>query len=329
MLIDYVEIYVKSGKGGKGAISFRREKFVPKGGPDGGDGGKGGEIILTSDPNINTLLDFRYKKEFIAEDGENGLGALKTGKSGKDIEIKVPVGTVIKDTLTERILYDFLQPNDSFIIAKGGKGGRGNNHFKTPTNQTPRKADTGLPGEEFDISLELKLIADVGLIGFPNAGKSTLISVMSAAKPKIANYPFTTLEPVLGLVKYKEHKSFVIADIPGIIQGASEGKGLGLKFLKHCERTRLLVFLLDVSSENIKADYKILVSELKKYSKELFNKPRIILLSKIDLLDGDKLKKISKTIIDKKYTQLAISSVAQLGLEKLTDEIWDELSKLS
>lgn len=328
MLIDYVEIYVKSGKGGKGAISFRREKYVPKGGPDGGDGGKGGDVIITSDPNINTLLDFRYKKKFIAEDGENGAGGLKTGKSGEDVVIKVPVGTIVKDLESGKILYDFLHPYESFVVAKGGKGGRGNNHFKTPVNQAPRKADPGMPGEALEIALELKLIADVGLIGFPNAGKSTLISVLSSAKPKIANYPFTTLEPVLGLVRYKELNSFVIADIPGIIEGAAEGKGLGLKFLKHCERTKILVFLLDVSSENIKNDYKILQNELKKFSKELFNKPRIIVLSKIDLIDEAELKKLMKTKIDKKYPQLAISSVAQIGLENLTEVIWNELSKL-
>lgn len=329
MFLDYVEIFISSGKGGKGAVSFRREKYVPKGGPDGGDGGKGGDVIFISDSNLSTLLDFRYKSKYSAQDGENGMGALKTGKNGKDVILKIPVGTLIKDFETGRILHDFIENNEKFIVAKGGKGGRGNTHFKSPTNQAPRKADNGVPGEEKNIILELKLIADVGLVGFPNAGKSTLISVISAARPKIADYPFTTLEPNLGIVKYKQFKSFVVADIPGIIEGAAEGKGLGLLFLRHIERTRILLFLLDSTSESITEDYQILLSELKNYSSKLMKKERLIALTKIDLLDDVKLKDLEKELrsnpIDKNIKSLLISSVANIGIDKLLNEIWQKL----
>jgi GTP-binding protein len=329
LFLDYVEIFIGSGKGGKGAVSFRREKYVPKGGPDGGDGGKGGDVIFISDSNLSTLLDFRYRRKYSAQEGENGMGALKTGKNGKDVILKVPIGTLIKDAGSGRILHDFTEANTQFIAAKGGKGGRGNTHFKSPTNQAPRKAESGLPGEEKIIILELKLIADVGLVGFPNAGKSTLISTVSSARPKIADYPFTTLEPVLGIVNYKQFKSFVIADIPGIIEGASEGKGLGIKFLRHIERTRILLFLLDSTSESIREDYKILSSELKNYSPKLMKKERLIALTKIDLLDEDKMKNLEKEFrsnpIDNQIRPIHISSVANIGIDKLLNEIWQTL----
>jgi len=299
MYIDYVEIYVKAGNGGRGAVSFRREKYVPKGGPDGGDGGKGGDVILLSDPNISTLLDFRYRRKYIAENGEHGMGAMKTGKNGRNIVLRVPVGTVVKDKETGVILFDFTESYQEFIVAIGGKGGRGNTHFKSPTNQAPRIAETGQTGEEKKIILELKLIADVGIVGFPNAGKSTLISVISKAKPKIADYPFTTLEPVLGLVKYKDFESFIVADIPGIIEGASQGKGLGLKFLRHIERTRILLFLISADANNIVDEYKILIKELKYYSKTLINKTKILAISKMDLIPDDEKETFKSSVAHK------------------------------
>ncbi|MCX8056115.1 MAG: GTPase ObgE [Ignavibacteria bacterium] len=336
MFIDLVEIYVKAGNGGRGAVSFRREKYVPKGGPDGGDGGKGGDVIIMSDPNMSTLLDYRYKRKYIAPNGEHGMGALKTGKSGEDIILKVPVGTVVKDKETDEVLFDFTEPYQKFVVARGGKGGRGNTHFKSPTNQAPRKAEPGQPGEERWIVLELKLIADVGIVGFPNAGKSTLISVISAARPKIADYPFTTLEPVLGLVQYKDFKSFVVADIPGIIEGASEGKGLGLKFLRHIERTKILLFLIDATSENPFEDYKILIKELKSYSKEMLKKPHLVAISKMDLIPEEDKKDFERKIKSKfkeavkGYTKpkaiLFISAVANIGIENLLDKLAEVLN---
>ncbi len=331
MFIDYVEIYVKAGNGGRGAVSFRREKYIPKGGPDGGDGGKGGDVIIESNPNMSTLLDYRYKRKYIAQNGENGMGALKTGKSGDDIILQVPVGTVVKDKETGEVLFDFTQPNQKFIVARGGKGGRGNNHFKSPTNQAPRKAEPGQKGEERWIILELKLIADVGIVGFPNAGKSTLISVISAAKPKIADYPFTTLEPVLGLVQYKDFKSFVVADIPGIIEGASEGKGLGLKFLRHIERTKILLFLIEATSSDPFKDYKILINELGSYSTELLKKRHVVAISKMDLIPEELRKDIERKIklkfnkpvknINKSKGIFFISAVSHIGIESLLDKL--------
>jgi len=338
MFIDLVEIYVKAGNGGRGAVSFRREKYVPKGGPDGGDGGKGGDVILISDPNMSTLLDYRYKRKYVAPNGEPGMGALKTGKSGEDIILRVPVGTVVKDKETGEVLFDFTEPNQTFVVARGGKGGKGNTHFKSPTNQAPRKAEPGKLGEERWIILELKLIADVGIVGFPNAGKSTLISVISAAKPKIADYPFTTLEPVLGLVQYKDYKSFVVADIPGIIEGASQGKGLGLKFLRHIERTKILLFLIASNSEDPFNEYKVLIKELKSYSKELLKKPHLVAISKMDLIPDDERKDFEKNIktkfktsikgIEKPRKILFISSVANIVIETLLDELAQTLSDL-
>lgn len=326
MFIDYAKIFVKAGDGGNGAVAFRREKYVPKGGPAGGNGGKGGDVVFLADRNLHTLLDFTYKRKYIAENGAKGGSSLKDGKSGKDIIIRVPVGTVVKSFETTEVLADLTEDGQKIILAKGGKGGKGNSNFATPTNQAPRFAEPGKPGEEMMITLELKLIADVGLVGFPNAGKSTLISAVSAAKPKIADYPFTTLEPNLGIVKYKDFKSFVVADIPGIIEGAHEGKGLGHKFLKHIERTKILLILIDISSDNYDRDYEILLNELKKYSKVLSDKKKIVALSKADLVTEEELEKLKKTSIAKRNKiDLIISSVSGYGIPELLDCLWKQI----
>ncbi len=330
MFIDYAEIEVHSGKGGDGAVTFRREKYVPKGGPSGGNGGEGGSVIIKASNNLSTLLDFRYKKIYKAGKGNPGGSSLKDGKNGSDIVIKVPIGSIIKDAETGKLLFDLDEDGKEIIIAKGGKGGKGNSNFATPTNQTPRFAEDGKPGEEKKLILELKLIADVGLVGFPNAGKSTLISKISAAKPKIADYPFTTLEPNLGIVRYKEFESFTVADIPGIIEGAHEGKGLGLKFLRHIERTRILLFLIDITSEDYQENYNILLNELKSYSKKLASKTKIVSLSKADLLDDNELKKIKKKKIKNADSPLlTFSAVSGYGLQDLVDCLWKELKKES
>ena len=332
MFIDYAEIEIKAGNGGDGAVTFRREKYVPKGGPSGGNGGKGGDIIIEAHHNLSTLLDFRYKKNYKAQNGEPGSNSLKDGKSGKDIIIKVPVGTLIKNASTGKIISDLDEDKKRIIAAKGGKGGKGNSNFATPTNQAPRYAEDGKPGELNKIILELKLIADVGLVGFPNAGKSTLISVVSAAKPKIADYPFTTLEPVLGIVKYKDYQSFTIADIPGIIEGAHEGKGLGHKFLRHIERTKILLFLIDITSEDYQKFFDILNKELNNYSKVLSGKKKIVALSKADLLEEEEIKKISRKKLRIKNTKnendlplIVFSSASKFGLQNLLDQIWMNL----
>ena len=326
MFIDYAEINIKAGIGGDGAVAFRREKYVPKGGPSGGNGGNGGSVIIEAHHNLATLLDFRYRKNYSAEKGEPGAGGRKDGKNGKDIIIKVPVGTVIKDSATGKLISDLNEDGKSFIAAKGGKGGKGNSNFATSTNQTPRYAEPGKPGQEKKIIMELKLIADVGLVGFPNAGKSTLISSISAARPKIADYPFTTLEPNLGIVNYKEYKSFTVADIPGIIEGAHEGKGLGHKFLRHIERTKILLFLIDVTSEDFQSDYNVLLNELKSYSPKLAEKEKLVAFSKIDLLDDRSLKKLEKKKL-KNYgsAPLLFSSVSQKGIQNLLDHLWNTL----
>jgi GTP-binding protein len=327
MFIDYAEIEVSAGKGGDGAVAFRREKYVPKGGPSGGNGGKGGSIILRTDPNLFTLLDFRYKKKYKAQDGEPGGTSRKDGKFGNDVVIKIPVGTVIKNAETGKVIFDLNQIDQEVILAEGGRGGKGNSNFATPTNQAPRKAEPGKEGNSFKIILELKLIADVGLVGFPNAGKSTLISKISAAKPKIADYPFTTLAPNLGIVKYKDYKSFTVADIPGIIEGAHEGKGLGLKFLKHIERTRILLFLIDITSENYQKEYDILFNEIKSYSKKLAEKKKIISLSKADLAgDLDLKKKVKKKLRNSDSPILVFSSATGMGVPELLDYLWHELT---
>ncbi|MBI5730407.1 MAG: GTPase ObgE [Ignavibacteriales bacterium] len=327
MFIDYAKIYIKAGNGGDGAVAFRREKYVPKGGPAGGNGGTGGSVIFRADRNLTTLLDFQYKRKYIADDGDPGGSSLKDGKSGQDIIIKIPVGTLIKDAGTNELIFDLDTDQKEFVAVKGGKGGKGNSNFATPTNQTPRFAEDGRPGEEKNIELELKLIADVGLVGFPNAGKSTLISVISEAKPKIADYPFTTLEPNLGIVRYKNYQSITVADIPGIIEGAHLGKGLGLKFLRHIERTKILLIMIDITSEDYVKDYKTLLGELEKYSKVLSKKKKIVALTKSDLIEPKELKKIrEKKIPGYKEEILIFSSATKDGIEKMLDLLWKELN---
>ncbi len=294
MFIDYAVIVVTAGRGGDGAVAFRREKFVPKGGPAGGNGGRGGNIILEAHHNLNTLLDFRYKKNYKANNGEMGGNSLKDGKGGKDVVIKVPLGTVIIDHGSKKILFDMDENSLSAVLAKGGKGGKGNSNFATSINQTPRFAEKGKPGEYKKVILELKLIADVGLVGFPNSGKSTLISTITEARPKIADYPFTTLKPNLGIVRYKDYQSFTVADIPGIIEGAHEGKGLGHQFLRHIERTKIILFLIDITSEDYEKEFETLYNELKSYSPKLIKKKMLIALSKSDLTDDEKIKEVSK-----------------------------------
>lgn len=323
MFIDYAEIEVTAGSGGDGAVTFRREKYVPKGGPSGGNGGKGGDVIVQTDQNLSTLLDFRYKRKYKAENGAPGGSSLKDGKNGSDIIIKLPPGTIIRDVSSKKVLYDLSESDSRYIIAKGGKGGKGNSNFATPTRRTPRFAESGKPGESLNVVLELKLIADVGLVGFPNSGKSTLISTISAARPKIADYPFTTLEPNLGIVKYKDYKTFTVADIPGIIEGAHQGKGLGIKFLRHIERTKILLFLIDITSDNYEQDFDILFNELKNYSKNLIKKEILVSLSKADLVEESELKKLSKLKIKKiKKPFIIFSSATNYGIENLKDELW-------
>jgi len=328
MFVDYSLIEVNSGKGGDGAVTFRREKYVPKGGPSGGDGGNGGNVIIKANSNLHTLLDFRYKKKYQASNGDKGGNSRKDGKTGIDIIIGVPVGTVIKDAKTEKIIFDLDENAKEVILAKGGKGGKGNSKFATSTNQTPRFAEEGKPGEYKKVILELKLIADVGLVGFPNSGKSTLISKISAAKPKIADYPFTTLEPNLGIVKYKDFQSFTVADIPGIIEGASQGKGLGHQFLRHIERTRIILFLIEITSENMKNDFEVLLNELKSYSPKLVQKKMLVSLSKADLIDPQKVNEATrnkfKGIKDK---PIIFSSITGFGLDEMLDILWENLQK--
>ena len=328
MFIDYAEVSIIAGKGGDGAVTFRREKYVPKGGPSGGNGGNGGNVIIEAHHNLSTLLDFRYKKKYKASNGDIGGNSRKDGKNGQDVIIKVPVGTIIKDAETDKVLFDLDEDGKRVIAAKGGKGGKGNSNFATPTNQAPRYAEPGRAGEEKNIIFELKLIADVGLVGFPNAGKSTLISRISAARPKIADYPFTTLEPNLGIVQYKDYKSFTVADIPGIIEGAHEGKGLGLKFLRHIERTKILLFLIDITSENYSKDFDILLNELKSHSKKLALKNKILVLSKADLVEEAEIKKILKKKIKNTDNKIhIISAVTGQGIEDLLDILWEMIQK--
>ena len=311
--VDYVKIFCRSGKGGPGSAHFHRDKTTAKGGPDGGDGGHGGHVIIKGNDQMWTLLHLKYKKHVFAENGGPGSGNHKYGKDGENQVIYVPLGTVAKDAETNEFLCEITKHDEEFIIVNGGKGGKGNSHFKTSTNQAPRYCQPGLPEIEGWYILELKVLADVGLVGFPNAGKSTLLSVVSAAKPEIANYPFTTLTPNLGIVSYRDHKSFIMADIPGIIEGASEGKGLGLRFLRHIERNSTLLFLVPSDSDDINKDYKILLSELKKYNPELLDKDRILAVSKSDMLDDELKQEISKEF-PKDVKTLFISSVAQQGL---------------
>ncbi len=322
--IDYVKIFCRSGKGGAGSSHFRREKFVTKGGPDGGDGGRGGHIILKGSRNRWTLLHLKYQKHHFAGHGEPGRSALKTGANGKDIIIEVPLGTVARNEETNEIMAEIIEDGQEIILLEGGKGGLGNNHFKTATNQTPHYAQPGIPSIETWVILELKVLADVGLVGFPNAGKSTLLASISAAKPKIANYPFTTLTPNLGIIAYRDHQSFVMADIPGIIEGAAEGKGLGLRFLRHIERNSMLLFMVPADSDNIAKSYEILLGELKKYNPELLDKERLLAITKADLVDEELKEMIEPELPDIDYVY--ISSVAQTGLNELKDKIWQRLN---
>jgi GTP-binding protein len=324
MFIDNAEIEVKGGHGGPGCISFRREKNIPKGGPNGGDGGRGGDIIFIADENLTTLYDFRYKRIYKAQNGAPGESSLKTGKSGEDTYIRVPVGTIIKDAETGEPVADLDEQFKKIVVARGGKGGRGNNHFKSSTNKAPRKAEPGRPGEERRLALELKLLADVGLVGLPNAGKSTMLAHLSKARPKIADYPFTTLVPNLGIVPIREFKSFVMADIPGIIEGASDGKGLGIQFLKHIQRTRLILYLIDVFTSDIEQTLEVLKNELSEFDKSLAQRPSLVVLNKIDLLDAKQLKVISKKY-DENY--ILFSGQTGSGTENLISRIEIELDQ--
>ncbi|GAB4254332.1 MAG: GTPase ObgE [Vicingaceae bacterium] len=322
--IDYVKICCRSGKGGAGSASLRREKYVPKGGPDGGDGGRGGHIIVRGNKQLWTLLHLKYRKHIKAGNGQNGMKARKTGANGKDEILEVPLGTVAKDAETGKVLFEITEDGEEKILLEGGRGGLGNDHFKSSTNQTPRYAQPGEPGKEEWKILELKVLADVGLVGFPNAGKSTLLSTLSAAKPEIADYPFTTLVPNLGIVAYHDHQSFVMADIPGIIEGAHKGKGLGLRFLRHIERNSILLFLVPADSKDIKKEYHTLLNELEKYNPELLDKERILVISKADMLDEELKQEISKELKGMEF--LFISSVARYNLDKLKDIIWKKLN---
>lgn len=326
---DYVKINVASGKGGQGSSHLRREKYVAKGGPDGGDGGRGGHVIIRGNDSLWTLFHFKFKKHFKAGHGENGGKQTSTGADGEDVYLEVPLGTQVKDPQTNTILFEITKHDEERILAKGGKGGLGNVHFKSSTNQTPRYAQPGLPGEEVEVLLELKLLADVGLVGFPNAGKSTLLSVITSAKPKIGDYEFTTLKPNLGIVEYRDFRTFVMADIPGIIEGASEGKGLGHYFLRHIERNSTLLFLIPADAKDIYQEYKILLNELQKYNPELLDKDRLVAISKSDMLDDELKAEMRQQLADefKDVKFLFISSVAQQGIQSLKDELWEMLNK--
>ena len=324
--VDYVKLFCRSGKGGAGSSHFLRDKNTSKGGPDGGDGGYGGSVVIKGNEQMWTLLHLRYKRHIFAEHGGNGTGNHSFGKDGKSSYIDVPLGTIGKDAETGEILFEITENEQEHIIVKGGMGGRGNSHFKSPTNQSPRYSQPGGDEVEGSFILELKVLADIGLVGFPNAGKSTLLSVVSAAKPEIANYPFTTLVPNLGIVSYRDHKSFIMADIPGIIEGASEGKGLGLRFLRHIERNSTLLFLVPADSDDIKKEYEILLGELRKYNPELLDKNRILAISKSDMLDEELIAEIKKEL-PTDLPSLFISSVAQQGLTELKDLIWEKLNE--
>ena len=325
--VDYVKINVASGKGGKGSTHLRREKYVAKGGPDGGDGGRGGHIILRGSSQYWTLYHLKFKRHFKAEKGNDGGKNRITGSNGSDIFVDVPLGTVVKNSKDEKIIFEITGDGEEKIICQGGKGGRGNWHFKSSTNQTPRYSQPGLPNEEMQITLELKVLADVGLVGFPNAGKSTLLSVITDAKPKIADYEFTTLKPNLGIVKYRDFKTFIMADIPGIIEGASDGKGLGHYFLRHIERNSTLLFMIPSDSDDIVNSYNVLLKELKKYNPEMLDKSRLVAITKSDLLD-DELRDEIRLEIGKKIKEefIFISSISNVGLVELKDKIWEMLN---
>ncbi|MBN1251098.1 MAG: GTPase ObgE [Bacteroidales bacterium] len=323
--VDYVKIYCRSGNGGPGSVHLLRSKITAKGGPDGGDGGKGGNIVLLGNKQLWTLIHLKFQRHIFAENGENGSGGNSSGADGKDVFIEVPIGTIAKDAETGEVLFEITEDGEKKILLKGGRGGLGNTNFKTATHQTPRFAQEGEEGSEGWKILELKILADVGLVGFPNAGKSTLLSVLSAAKPKIADYPFTTLVPNLGIVSYRDLKSFVMADIPGIIEGASQGKGLGTRFLRHIERNSLLLFMVPAETIEVHKEYIILLNELKQYNPELLDKKRILAITKSDLLDNELIKEIEKDLPNIPY--VFISSIIQKGLTELKDLIWKELNE--
>ncbi len=326
--VDYVKIYCRSGKGGRGSSHFRRAKYIPKGGPDGGNGGRGGHVYLRGNRNYWTLLHLKYDRHILATNGESGGAKRSFGKDGEDRTIEVPCGTVVYDAETGEFICDVTEDGQVVRLLKGGKGGLGNWNFRTATNQAPRYAQPGEPAQERLIIMQLKLLADVGLVGFPNAGKSTLLSVLSAAKPKIANYPFTTLEPNLGIVSYRDSRSFVMADIPGIIEGASEGKGLGLRFLRHIERNSLLLFMIPADSDDIKKEYEILANELVKYNPDLEGKPRVLAITKSDMLDQELIEQMEAELPEG-IPHIFISAMAHMGLQELKDLLWKELNKES
>ena len=319
--VDYIKIHAKSGNGGQGSAHLHREKYIDKGGPDGGDGGRGGHIIIRANREMWTLYHLKFKQHFRAEQGGAGSKSRSTGKDGEDIYIDVPLGTIVRDGETDEILFEVTENGEEVILLEGGKGGRGNWHFKSATNQTPRYAQSGIEGTEGWFRVELKLLADVGLVGFPNAGKSTLLSVITSAKPKIADYAFTTLKPNLGIVKYRDFRSFVMADIPGIIEGAAEGKGLGHRFLRHIERNSTLLFLIPADSDDIQNEYEVLLNELRKHNPELIDKQRLLAISKSDMLDDELMDEISKELPDD-VEHIFISSVAQQGITELKDRLW-------
>lgn len=326
--VDYASVYIASGKGGKGSMHLHREKYIDKGGPDGGDGGRGGHVYLRGSKNLWTLFHLKFLKHLRAGHGGDGSGSRSTGADGEDRYIEVPLGTVVKDKETGEFICEITEEDQTIIIAQGGKGGLGNWNFRTSTNQTPRYSQPGMPGEEKELIIELKVLADVGLVGFPNAGKSTLLSVITSAKPKIGDYPFTTLKPNLGIVAYRDMQSFVMADIPGIIEGAAEGKGLGHYFLRHIERNAVLLFLIAADAENIPKDYEILLDELKRYNPEMLQKQRLLVISKCDMLDEELKKELHQSLVKSLPSNLKIlyiSSIAQQGLLELKDELWNML----
>ncbi|MAO94486.1 MAG: GTPase ObgE [Flavobacteriales bacterium] len=326
--VDYVKISVKSGSGGKGSTHLRREKYIPKGGPDGGDGGRGGHVIIRANPQLWTLFTFKFKKHFKAGNGGDGSGSRKSGPKGKDVIVEVPYGTIIKDSISEKVIEEINKDNTELIVIQGGLGGRGNYHFKSSTNQTPRYSQKGISGKEMNLTLELKVLADVGLVGFPNAGKSTLLSVVTSAKPKIANYEFTTLKPNLGIVSMTDYRTFVMADIPGIIEGASEGKGLGHYFLRHIERNSILLYVIPVDAKDLKKEFEILNNELKKYNPELIDKDFAIFFSKSDLMDKELLSEL-EAIIKKDFKKIPYfigSSINMNGIKSLKEGLWKILN---
>ena len=326
--VDYVKVHIASGNGGKGSTHLHREKYVAKGGPDGGDGGRGGHVIIRSNPNLWTLVGFKHKQHFKAGHGDHGSKNRSTGADGEDVYVDVPLGTVVKDAETDEVLAEITEESQEYMAAEGGMGGRGNWHFKSSTNQTPRYAQPGISGVELKLILELKVLADVGLVGFPNAGKSTLLSVITSAKPKIADYEFTTLKPNLGIVEYRDFRSFVMADIPGIIEGAAEGKGLGHYFLRHIERNSTLLFLISADSDSVAEQYHILLSELERYNPELLDKNRVIAVSKADLLDQELRTELTQELnetLPKEIPFILVSAVAQQGIQELKDLLWNQL----